>query len=131
VSGRARASWLIGRPTGDTWFVGSVGGHLEDDECRRDMDRSGALPPEPGRLRIAMSAFNNNVMYAGTGESMYNVDVINGDGMLKSTDRGVTWFRFLHGGQRQLQQHLRILIDRTTRTSCWPPQSPVATSRGT
>ena len=38
-----------------------------------------------------MAASNPDVMYAGTGESFYNIDTMNGNGILKSVDRGETW----------------------------------------
>ena len=37
-----------------------------------------------------MAPCNHDVLYVGTGESFYNVDVINGNGILKSIDRGLT-----------------------------------------
>jgi photosystem II stability/assembly factor-like uncharacterized protein len=40
---------------------------------------------------LAMAPSNHDILYVGTGESFYNVDVINGNGILKSTDRGMNW----------------------------------------
>lgn len=40
---------------------------------------------------IAVSEFDPNVIYAGTGEATIRIDVSHGDGVYKSTDAGRTW----------------------------------------
>ena len=93
VAGRARGIIVDpGDATGLTWFIAAVGGgvwytadggstwaHLTDDM------------PNLAIQSLAMAASNPDVIYAGTGESFYNVDTMNGNGIIKSTDRGVTW----------------------------------------
>ncbi len=93
VAGRARG--ILVDPddsTNNTWYFGSVGGGIWKTS------NGGAtwndLTPDFPVLAVqslAMAAANPDVIYAGTGESFFNVDTINGNGILKSTDRGVTW----------------------------------------
>lgn len=40
---------------------------------------------------IAIDPTNSNVIYAGTGEGYFNVDALQGIGVLKSTDGGTSW----------------------------------------
>ncbi|MDX2472945.1 MAG: hypothetical protein QNL91_04495, partial [Candidatus Krumholzibacteria bacterium] len=93
VPGRARAIVVDpDDPSGDTWFIASVGGGvwytadagitwipLMDDQ------------PLLAMQSLAMAPSNTSVLYAGTGESYFNVDTLNGNGMLKSTDKGASW----------------------------------------
>jgi hypothetical protein len=79
-------------PTGDTWFIASVGGgvwhttnagatwtQLMDDQ------------PLLAMQSLAMAPSSTNILYAGTGESYFNIDTMNGNGMLRSTDGGASW----------------------------------------
>ena len=102
-------------PTGDTWFIGSVGGGIwKTTNAGGDWIEVAPYLPNFAVSTIAMSASNNNIMFAGTGESMFSVDVINGDGMLKSTDRGATWFRLMSTvGNDNFNNIARIIIDPT------------------
>lgn len=93
VAGRARG--IIVDPddvTGSTWFIASVGGGVWKTE---DAGLSWvALTEDVPTLQVqslAMSPANTNVIYVGTGESFFNVDTLNGNGILKSTDKGQTW----------------------------------------
>ena len=93
VAGRARDIVVDpDDPTGDTWFVASVGGgvwhtanagatwiQLMDDQ------------PLLAMQSLAMAPSNTNILYAGTGESYFNIDTMNGNGMLRSTDGGAFW----------------------------------------
>ena len=93
VSGRVRG--LLVDPddkTGNTWFVGSVGGGIwkTTDAGKKWRNLSPNLP-NLAVSTLAMSKVNTNIIYAGTGESMFNVDAINGDGIFKSTDKGENW----------------------------------------
>jgi len=95
VSGRARGLVVDpGDPTGNTWWVGSVGGGIwkTTDVGTTWID----MAPDLANLPISwivMAESDNDIMYAGTGESFFNVDTINGNGVLKSIDGGNTWFQ--------------------------------------
>lgn len=95
VPGRARGLVVDpGDPTSNTWYVGSVGGGIWKTSNGGSTWRE--LTPNMPNLatsEVIQSPSNPNIMYGGTGESFYSVDVINGDGIIKSTDRGETWFQ--------------------------------------
>ena len=93
VAGRARGIVVDpDDPTGLTWFIAAVGGgvwHTADggttwNELTDDV-------PNLAIQSIAMAPSNTSVLYVGTGESFYNIDTMNGNGMLKSVDKGATW----------------------------------------
>ncbi|MEO8399216.1 MAG: hypothetical protein ABI550_05290, partial [Ignavibacteriaceae bacterium] len=114
VTGRVRG--LIVDPddvTGNTWFVGSVGGGVWKTTNAGNNWR--ILTPDIPNLAvstIAMAPSNHNIIYAGTGESMFSVDVINGDGMIKSTDRGETWNQLSYTiGNLDFNNISRIIVD--------------------
>lgn len=97
VPGRARGLVVDpADPNFNTWFVGTVGGGIWKTtnagatwrELTRDM-------PNLAISVVVQAESNPNIMYGGTGESFFNVDVVNGDGIIKSTDRGETWFRLM------------------------------------
>lgn len=98
VSGRVRGLIIDpDDPTGNTWFIGSVGGGIwkTTNAGNSWIDLAPDLPHLPVSA-LAMAPSNHNIIYAGTGESMYNVDVINGNGIYKSTNKGQTWFHLAH-----------------------------------
>ena len=114
VSGRARG--LIVDPddaSGNTWFVGSVGGGIWKTTDAGQYWRN-LTPgiPDLAVSALAMAPSNHNIIYAGTGESMYNIDVVNGDGLLKSTDRGETWNQITNTvGNLNFNNVSRIIVD--------------------
>ncbi len=93
VPGRTRG--LIVDPddlSRNTWYAGSVGGGVW-----KTTNGGGAwtlITPDLPNLAttvIGMANSNRNIMYVGTGEGFFNLDAINGGGIFKSTDRGLTW----------------------------------------
>jgi photosystem II stability/assembly factor-like uncharacterized protein len=114
VAGRARG--LIVDPddaTGNTWYVGSVGGGIwKTTNAGSEWINLTPNLPTLAVSTIAMAESNHNVIYAGTGESFFSVDVINGDGMLKSTDRGATWTQLASTvNNYDFNNIARILVD--------------------
>lgn len=95
VAGRVRG--LVVDPddaSGHTWFIGSVGGGIwKTTNAGQHWTELAPALPNLAVSTIAMAQSNHDILYAGTGESMFSVDVVNGDGMLKSTDHGATWFQ--------------------------------------
>ncbi|MEN8008184.1 MAG: FlgD immunoglobulin-like domain containing protein [Candidatus Krumholzibacteriota bacterium] len=93
VAGRARGIIVDPiDPFGDTWYIASVGGGVwKTTDAGTTWNELTDDMPTLAIQSIAMAASDNNVIYAGTGESYYNIDTMNGNGILKSTDRGVTW----------------------------------------
>ncbi len=93
VPGRTRG--LVVDPldlTGRTWIAGSVGGGIwkTTNEGASWENKTPQLP-NLAISCIAISPSNPAILYAGTGEGFYGIGMINGDGILKSTDRGETW----------------------------------------
>ena len=93
VAGRARGIIVDpADPTGDTWYIASVGGGVwkttDAGITWRELTKD---VPNLQVSAIYMAPSNQDVIYAGTGESFWNIDVLNGNGMLKSNDRGETW----------------------------------------
>jgi hypothetical protein len=93
VAGRART--IVVDPddaNGDTWFVASVGGGVwQTSDAGANWTQLMDDQPLLSMQSLAMAPSNTNILYAGTGESYFNVDTMNGNGMLKSTDKGATW----------------------------------------
>ena len=91
VGGRTRCI-IVDPLDGKTWFAGAVSGGLW-----KTADGGNSwqiISPNLPNLAIAsmhMAPSNNNVIYAGTGEGFYNIDAVRGNGIFKSTDKGVTW----------------------------------------
>jgi len=93
VGGRTRA--IVVDPddtTHSTWFAGAVGGGVwkTTDAGTSWVPLTDDLP-NLAVTCIEMAESNRNVLYAGTGEGFYNVDAVEGDGIMKSTDKGDTW----------------------------------------
>lgn len=116
VAGRARA--IVVDPddaTHNTWFIGSVGGGVWKT-TDGGATWSWLTPDFPvlSTSALAMAASNHDILYVGTGESYFSVDVMNGNGMLKSTDRGVSWIPLASTVDNPAFNNIaRILIDPT------------------
>ncbi len=93
VAGRAREILVDpDDPSGDTWFVASVGGgvwHTTDAGATWMplMDDQ----PQLSTQALAMAPSSTNILFVGTGESYFNQTTMNGNGVLKSADKGATW----------------------------------------
>ncbi|MCW3806671.1 T9SS type A sorting domain-containing protein [Plebeiibacterium marinum] len=93
IGGRTRAIVVDhSDATQQTWFAGAVsGGIWKTSDAGSNWE---LVSPDITNMSInsmAMAPSNANVIYAGTGEGYYNLDAVQGNGMYKSVDNGVTW----------------------------------------
>ncbi len=116
VGGRTRALLVDpDDPTMHTWWAGSVSGGLW-----KTINRGGYWTYQTDDLPImavsslVMAPSDHNVMYMGTGEGFGNLDGTDGDGIFKSTDRGVTWEHLMSTASDARFRHVnRLVIDPT------------------
>lgn len=93
VGGRTRA--IIVAPddnTNSTWFVGAASGGIWKSVNRGQSWTN--LSDNLSNLAVnalAISEANTNILYAGTGESFPGGTGMQGSGIWKSTDKGVSW----------------------------------------
>jgi photosystem II stability/assembly factor-like uncharacterized protein len=93
VGGRTRGL-VIDRndPSGNTILAGSVGGGIwRSTDAGQSWEAMTDDAPRLSITSIAQSPSEPDVLYAGTGEGFPNADAAIGDGILKSTDGGLTW----------------------------------------
>ncbi len=95
TSGRIAAFWADADPSKPNQvFIGGIDGGLWT--CPDITANSPAWTFINNFSNLAISSIcqdptNYNIMYFGTGEKTWNVDAVNGGGVWKSTDHGVTW----------------------------------------
>ncbi|HVE55923.1 MAG TPA: hypothetical protein VNB22_03780, partial [Pyrinomonadaceae bacterium] len=93
VGGRTRAL-LVDPTTPNTMFAAGVAGGI----WKSTNGGANWAPLDDFLANIAVTCLafepgNSNVLYAGTGEGFFNTDGVQGAGIFKSTDAGVTWTR--------------------------------------
>ncbi len=100
-------------PNYNTWYAGSVsGGVWKTTNAGQSWEEITPNLPNLATSALAMSESNPDVMYAGTGEGFCNVDNINGSGIWKTTDRGLTWTQLPQTANNVLFRNItRIIID--------------------
>ena len=98
TSGRVRAIWVdLSDVSNHTVFVGGVDGGLWKTTNISSSPATWTLVNDfLGNLAIGSicqdpNSVNKDVMYFGTGEKTFNIDAVQGGGVWKSTDHGVTW----------------------------------------
>jgi len=93
VGGRTRA--LVVDPSDanyKTWFAGAVGGGVwKTTDAGTTWFPLTDNMPNLAVTCLEMAQSNNNVLYAGTGEGFNNADAIEGNGIMKTIDKGATW----------------------------------------
>ncbi len=114
VAGRVRG--LLVDPsdtTGNTWFVGSAGGGVwKTADAGANWARVTQDPQSYATSTLAQCASQPDVIYTGTGESFFNIDTMNGNGMIKSINHGVTWTPLASTLDDPLFNNIsRILVD--------------------
>jgi len=115
VSGRTRGIIVDpDDPTLDTWFVGSVGGGVwKTTNAGESWTELTKNLTNLATSTIAMAMSNHDVIYVGTGEGFNNVDQIDGSGVWKTTDRGLTWIQLASTVEAQFGNVMRIVVDPT------------------
>ncbi|MDI6804467.1 MAG: FlgD immunoglobulin-like domain containing protein [Bacteroidota bacterium] len=91
VGGRVRAI-AISNVNPEIVYASSVSGGI----FKSTNGGSGWFPVSDFAANLAISSIvidpnDNNIIYAGTGEGFFNYDAVRGEGVLKSTDAGVSW----------------------------------------
>ena len=96
VPGRTRGLLVHPQDPENTWYAGSVGGGVwkTTDKGQSWTNLTPDLP-NLSTTTLAMSAANPDIIYAGTGEGFYAVNFINGSGIFKTSDGGITWNQLL------------------------------------
>ncbi len=113
VSGRTRGIIVDpDDPTLDTWFVGSVGGGVwKTTNAGDSWTETTKSLTNLATSALAMAMSNHDVIYVGTGEGFNNVDEIDGSGIWKTTDRGLTWEQLESTDNEQFGNIMRIVVD--------------------
>lgn len=112
VAGRTR-SILIHPSDPDIWYVGSVGGGvwLTNDAGQNWTNLTSDLP-NLATSTLAWSTSNTNIIYAGTGEGFGNVDQIDGSGIWKTTNAGLTWEQLISTTTNpEFENVMRLAVD--------------------
>ena len=96
TSGRIRAMWVdLADATGKTVWIGGVDGGLWKTTDITAAPATWTLVNDflsnLAVTGICQDPTNINTMYFCTGEAFFNGDAVNGNGVFKSTDHGVTW----------------------------------------
>ncbi|HEY8312655.1 MAG TPA: hypothetical protein VIG51_00655 [Candidatus Baltobacteraceae bacterium] len=90
TSGRIDAvSGVPGDPR--TYYVGGLGGMFKTEDGGATWTSVFEKKPVSSVDAIAVAPSSPTTIYAGTGEANLRNDVVNGDGVWKSTDSGATW----------------------------------------
>jgi photosystem II stability/assembly factor-like uncharacterized protein len=96
TSGRIRTVWVdLADGTNKTvWVGGADGGIWKTTDITASP--SPWAPVNDFMANLAISSIsqdptNTNIMYCGTGEKTFNVDAVDGGGVWKSLDHGLTW----------------------------------------
>lgn len=113
VGGRTRAILVDSRDaTGNTVWAGSVSGGLFKTSNFTAATPSWT-PVNDQMLNLAITCLVQDrttptIMYAGTGEGWFNIDAVQGAGIFKSTDGGLTWNRLPSTAQFEYVQDVVI-----------------------
>jgi photosystem II stability/assembly factor-like uncharacterized protein len=90
IGGRIRS--IVSHPTADVIWLGAVGGGI----WKTTNGGTSWSTTTDYLANIAVNCMiidprNADILYAGTGEGFFSIDAIQGDGIFKTTDAGVTW----------------------------------------
>ncbi len=93
IGGRTRTILVdVADGTGSTWIIGTAGGGIwrttDDGDSWTNVSPT---VPNLSVVTLAQSESNPSIIYAGTGEGGLGGNYVNGYGILKSLDGGLTW----------------------------------------
>mgnify|MGYP001765462670 CR=1 FL=1 len=110
IGGRIRT--IAFHPTDSTkmWIGAVAGGIWKSTDSGTNWTSVSNFLANMGVTSIVVNPVNPAVMYAGTGEGMYNADSARGAGILKSTDGGTTWNRLAATNTADFQYVNRLAI---------------------
>lgn len=93
VGGRTRTLLVdAADASGNTWLIGSAGGGIWRTTDQGDTwTNVSPTIPNLSVVTLAQSPSNPSIIYAGTGEGGLGGNYVNGFGILKSLDGGLTW----------------------------------------
>jgi len=114
VGGRTRGLLIDPRdPLHNTWYAGSVGGGVwKTEDFGNTWKNMTANLLNLATSTLAMSIANPDVIYAGTGEGFFNIDQVEGTGIWKTTDAGLTWIQLESTATEvKFQTVTRIIVD--------------------
>lgn len=100
-------------PTANTWFTGPVGGGVwKTTDAGANWACLTLDWPNLSVSSLVMAASNHNVMYAGTGEGFGNLDAIKGNGIFKTSDKGINWVQLSSTAADSNFEYInRIIVD--------------------
>lgn len=93
IGGRTRTILVdVADATGNTWLIGSAGGGIWRTTDQGDTwTNVSPTIPNLSVVTLAQSPSNPSIIYAGTGEGGLGGNFVNGFGILKSLDGGLSW----------------------------------------
>ena len=93
VGGRTRTLLVdAADPSGNTWLIGTAGGGIWRTTDQGDTwINVSPTAPNLSVVTLAQSASNPGIIYAGTGEGGLGGNFVNGFGIMKSLDGGISW----------------------------------------
>ncbi len=91
IGGRTRALLIDPVDPSIMYAAGVAGGVWKTINAGASWQAIGDLLPNLAVCSMAFEPGNSNVIYAGTGEGLFNGDMVRGAGIFKTTDAGATW----------------------------------------
>jgi hypothetical protein len=111
IGGRVRSILVHPTATNVLWCGGVDGGVWKTTNSGAGWFPLNDFMANLAIASMVMDPANPNVLYAGTGEPMYNGDSIRGAGIFKTTDGGTTWARLASTTNASFQYVARLAVD--------------------